>query len=117
MSYDVELHDPKTGSLVEVPLHESGGNVALGGTTGAWLNITYNYSEYFYQHLDAEQGLRWLYGKTGAETVERLQAAIMVLGTVQDSNYWLSTPGNAGYALSILLSWAHMHPDAVWDGD
>ena len=32
-------------------------------------------------------------------------------------SYWMSTPGNAGYALSILLSWAKQHPEATWKWD
>lgn len=29
--------------------------------------------------------------------------------------YWLATPGNAGYVLSVLLSWAEELKDAVWE--
>ena len=31
--------------------------------------------------------------------------------------YWKPTDGNAGYALSILLSWAQLHPQGVWEGN
>ena len=114
MSYDVGLYRKVP---VEVESHTEGGTYALGGTDRAELNITYNYSKYFYRELDAEKGLRWLYGQTGEAVIPRLEKAIAALGTKQDTNYWADTPGNAGYALSILLKWAKQHPDAVFDGD
>ena len=115
MSYDIALC--KNEEPVTVARHADGGTYALGGTTYAELNVTYNYGKHYYQHLDEEKGLRWLYGKTGAETVERLELAVKALGTEQVADYWNPTPGNAGYALNILLGWAKQHPDAVWDGD
>ena len=171
MSYDIYLREGDT--IVQVPLHCEGGTYVLGGTAEAHLNLTYNYSPHYYKHIDPEKGLRWLYGRTGAETIERLESAIAALGTdrwegpyfvpsmeatisgawdtwrekydlpydfpmialnginylpelvsaissrvVYDTGgYWAPTEGNAGYALSILLGWARMHPDAVWSGD
>ena len=115
MSYDIYLRD---GSMiVQVPLHSEGGTYVCGGTIDAHLNTTYNYYPYYREHIDAEEGIRWLYGKTGEETIERLESAIAALGTDRADDYWAPTPGNAGYALSILLSWARMHPDAIWSGD
>ena len=102
MSYDIYLQ--KDSETVQVPLHEEGGTYVLGGTTAAALNITYNYSPH-YQHIDAEKVIRWLYGKTGAETIEKLEAAIEELGIDRNRDYWAPTPGNAGHALSILLEW------------
>lgn len=29
--------------------------------------------------------------------------------------YWKATPGNAGYAASILLAWARQYPQGVWE--
>lgn len=140
MSYDIDLIDPKTNEpvknskmlfiqsnfveivenkvqSVKVEKHEEGGTYALGGTEEASLNITYNYSRHFYEHIDSKQGIRWLYGKTGKETQERLTKAVAELGTEKDADYWKDTPGNAGYALSILLKWAIQHPTAVFRGD
>ena len=34
-----------------------------------------------------------------------------------EKDYWAPTPGNAGYALKILLDWAIMNPDGVFYGD
>jgi hypothetical protein len=75
MSYDVSLDCACCGKSMDVPRHEEGGTYLEGGNTQAELNITYNYSLYYYKHLDAEQGLRWLYGKTGAACIDRLRAA------------------------------------------
>lgn len=115
MSYDVELC--RDGLPVLVTRHEEGGTYVLGGSKDAELNITYNYAGFYYKYLDREEGLRWLYGKTGEETAPRLAAAIAHLGTETSDDYWDSTPGNAGRALHILFKWAVEHPDAVWNGD
>jgi hypothetical protein len=117
MSYDIDLIDQETKKPAAVENHEEGGTYAIGGIKEASLNITYNYSKSFYEHLDTEQGIRWLYGKTGKETEQRLASAVAILGTERHDNYWEPTPGNAGYALSILLKWARQHPTAVFEGD
>jgi len=121
MSYDIMLHYNEIPA--EVPMHAEGNVIAFNpetnetGMTSAEINITWNYSKFFYEHLDAERGIRWLYGKTGRETVERLKKAVEVLGTETDEDYWKPTPGNAGHILNVLAGWAELHPDAVWDGD
>jgi hypothetical protein len=85
VSYDIRLTEPDTGDTIcfdEAHDHK-GGTYAMGGTNEAWLNITYNYSPFYRQHVDNEQGIRWLYGKTGAEVLPRLRAAVAKLGTEQ----------------------------------
>ena len=116
MSYDIDLRNID-GEIVEVDNHEEGGTYAIGGVTQGSLNITYNYSKFFYDHLDKKEGIRWLYGKKARYTKERLRKAIDILGTKQYRDYWAPTPGNAGHALSVLLKWAEQHPIAVWEGD
>lgn len=113
MSWDVSLHD-RNGDLLETERHEDGGTYALGGTTDAELNVTYNYSQHFYAELDHEYGLSWLSGRRAVDTTARLAAAVQRLGTERDDDYWSATPGNAGYALSILLRWAQQHPGGLW---
>lgn len=115
MSYDIELM--YEDQIAIVPEHREGGTYALNGKREAALNVTYNYGPFFYEHIDAELGIRWLYGKLACETVERLRAAVAALGTERHDDYWAPTPGNAGYALSILLMWAGLHPRAMWQGD
>ena len=114
MSYSICLQ--RDGEAVQVPSHEEGGAYVLGGTTEAALNITYNYS-WFYRRCIDSGGIRWLYGLTGKETEAVLEAAVNELGTRQYKDYWAPTPGNAGHALSILLKWARLYPDAIWTGD
>jgi len=115
MSYDLGLYYKDIPA--EVDIHEEGGTYAIGGIPDAELNVTYNYSKFYYEHLDEKDGLRWLYGKKGSETIERLKKAVKVLGVRRSDDYWKATRGNAGYALSILLKWAKQHPEAVWNGD
>jgi hypothetical protein len=60
-------------------------------------------------------GIHWLNKKKASKTIERLEEAVKELGTEKSNNYWESTPGNAGYALSILLKWAKQYPDAIFE--
>jgi hypothetical protein len=113
MSWWVSLND-ESGNPVQVSSFEEGGTYALGGSTKADLNITYNYSPFYYEHIDKDAGLRWLDGKVAKDTVAVLQIAVDALGSIRDEDYWKKTPGNAGYALSILLVWAMLYPDGVW---
>jgi len=130
MSYDVGLL--VDGVVAKVDNHQEGGSYVLGGSGSAELNITYNYAE-IYQlvpallggrpetevwHSTAEKeerfGIRWLDGRTAAETLPILEKAVEVLGTNRFSDYWAPTPGNAGYALSILVCWSKQYPNGVW---
>lgn len=115
MSYDVILEE--NGEIVNVDRHSEGGIICVGGSTTADLNITYNYVYFFRKSLSPRKGIRWLYGKKAKDTVKRLEKAVRELGTKRDPDYWKATPGNAGYALSVLLRWAKQHPEAVWKGD
>jgi hypothetical protein len=119
MSYDIDLTEPTTGNVIVFPENHPfrGGTYAIGGTPEASLNITYNYSPHYRQTIDAEQGIRWLYGKTGAEALPVLKKAVAQLGTDQHSDYWEPTPGNAGHALLGLIAFAELRPDGVFAGD
>ena len=112
MSYWVSL-ECKDGNWAKVEIHSEGGTYALGGTDQAKLNVTYNYSWFYYHFLDEQEGIRWLDGKTAKDCISRLENAVEVLGTSRyDKDYWAATPGNAGYVLNVLLGWARQHPDA-----
>ena len=119
MSYDIYLKDPITKETIhfESPHQMSGGTYVSGGTTKAWLNITYNYGKIFRQHLDKDKSIRCIYGMTGAESIPVLQKAVDALGNDVDDNYWKPTEGNAKRALLQLIALAKMRPDGVWDGD
>lgn len=122
MSYDIYLKDPKTGEKFDIESkhhvlnHLKGGTYCIGGTKYAELNITYNYSKFFYEHM-GENGIREIYGKTGAESIPILRKAIEELGDDVDPDYWKATEGNAKRALQHLVTLAEMAPDGVWDGD
>lgn len=137
MSYDLGLYKDKAGEEpVTVTLFEEGGTRPLGGTNEAELNITYNYAFFYYHFLDDKDGIRWLYGKKAKDCIERLEKAVEILGTRQyvrhlrgwsferkdnsdyeELDYWCPTPGNAGHALNILLTWAKDNPEAYFNGD
>lgn len=99
---------------VEVVRHSDGGTYVLGGTDEAELNVTYNYSPFYYRALDNEKGLESLDGQKAKDVLQKLVSAVDALGTKRDKDYWSATPGNAGYALSILAAWAKQHPEAVF---
>lgn len=119
MSYDINLCDPISGETIQLdsPHQLRGGTFVLGGTTEAWLNITYNYGKHYCRVLDGEKGIRVIYGMSGADSIPVLQKAIAQLGDDTSSNYWDSTEGNAKAALCGLLALAKLRPDGVWQGD
>lgn len=120
MSYDIELVN-ENGETVAVPRHEEGGTYAAGGIERADLNITYNYAPRFHEagitmihRADGDGDCFVLDGSTGKESLVPLANSIAKLGIERDENYWKSTPGNAGYSLSILLIWAALYQNAMW---
>lgn len=118
MSYDISLKDRVTGETLRVdnPHFMTGGTYQIGGTTELWLNVTYNYSNYYYEATDGDPrfanerisayysdgttgpvetvyGIRGIYGKTGAESISMLQDMInriKVKYTDSDGN-WITT--------------------------
>lgn len=119
MSYDIQLCDPVSHKTLHTNTkHEIGGGTqAIGGTTELWLNITYNYAKFFRETIDKDEGIRFLYGKTGAESIPILEKAISQLDDNVDDDYWKATEGNAKRALCGLLAFAQLRPDGIWDGD
>lgn len=116
MGYDIQLIGAD-GEPVQVKRHGGGGTFVLGGSTNADISITYNYSRFYYDTIDEDEGIRWIYNKTGETCIPRLHSAVRELGTTESDDYWLSTPGNAGHILNILLGWAKANPTAVFQGD
>ena len=116
MGYSIKLLD-EMGEPVIVRRHQEGSNYVCTGTTDASIDITYNYSRYFVEHIDSVVGIRFLYGKRAFECVDILENAVDSLGKVTDNDYWKRTPGNAGHVLSVLLEWANEYPNAIFMGD
>jgi hypothetical protein len=118
MSYDIQLCDPVTKEVLhtDAPHQMRGGTYALGGTTELYLNVTYNYYKHYHRVM-GDEGIRTIYGKTGAESMPILCKAIADLGDDVVDDYWQPTEGNAKQALCSLLAMAQLRPDGVWGGD
>jgi hypothetical protein len=139
MSYDIRLVDPVTRDTLQLdtPHHMRGGTYAVGGTTEAHLNVTYNYAPHFRRVFEPVEirlhapdwmrdlrhiqplahGIRTIYGLTGAKSLPLLDAAIAKLADDVDPDYWKATEGNAKRALLQLRALAAMRPDGLWEGD
>ena len=147
MSYDISLKDPVTKETVcfDASHQMAGGTYAIGGTSEAWLSVTYNYAQWYYKDgvfpdkgevgkdfHNGLTGIRSIYGLSGAESIPILEHAIKVLESMEEDlsekeiqeykaggaeGYWLPTRENAIKPLYQLLAMAKMRPDAVWDGD
>jgi len=117
MSYDLDYKDNK-GNLFDLgEVMEEGGTYAVGNTKTT-LNITYNYSWYYYMFLDKENGIRWLHGKKGKNCINKLKKAIKPFKNEKPyGDYWAQTPGNCVKPLKILLNWCEKFPEGVFDGD
>lgn len=122
MSYDIYAKHKNGEDLVLPKKHNiKGGTYVYSGTDEAHLNITYNYSPFFYKHLHHDQGLRYIYGKSVRETLGLLRSVILTLDDDVTEDYWEATEGNAKCALLGLYTIGELaldvDPDAVWDGD
>jgi hypothetical protein len=119
MSYDIELRHPVTQAVLELdePHQMRGGTYCLGGSPTAELNVTYNYSPHYRRAFGTDDGIRSIYGMSGAESIPVMEKAAAQLGDDIDPDYWKSTEGNAKHALLQLLALARMRPDGVWHGD
>ena len=119
MGWWISLFDAIEPEETRMPLeltesHQEGGVIAFGGSNEASMSVTYNYSEYYYNTIDKDEGFRWLNGKTAKDTIIRLEKAVKKLGTDFSGDYWESTEGNAGRILQTLVKWAYELPNAVW---
>lgn len=78
------------------------------------------------------EGIRTIYGKSGAESIPTLKHAIAALeasdADLSDKeiaefkqnnvdDYWMPTRENAIRPLYQLLSMAQLRPDGIWEGD
>lgn len=117
MSHDIYLMDPITGDTLELdePHHMRGGTYQVGGTRELHLNVTYNYSRHY--AMMGVLGICTIYGKTGAESLPIIDAAVSQLGDDVSDDYWDPTEGNAKRALLQLRAMALLRPDGVWNGD
>lgn len=135
MSYDISLVDPATQETLhaDAPHQMYGGTYAVGGTDELRLNITYNYSRWYYKNYAfGARGIRAIYGLSGAESIPVLKRAICGLeSSCEDlseedrqhciscdaTGYWMPTKTHAIRPLYQLLAMAQMRPDGIWEGD
>lgn len=103
MSYDIRLTNPATGETLVT------GTNTGDGTFEMWVNVTYNHAPAFRRAFGPD-GVRTIYGMTGAESILALEHAMARLGDD-------ATDGDAKRVLRALLSLARTRPDGVWDGD
>ena len=124
MSHDIRIKR-KDGTVVELKERHAitGGTYALGGTTEAWLNITYNYWRIFHR-LFGEDGITTIYGMNVKDARTILVGAVARLGDAEpDENYWKACDGNAKKALIGLTELTDRalsdYPDdeMFWEGD
>ena len=101
MSYDIRLCDPVTKEPINIntPHFIQGGTYALNGTTELWLNITWNYGDWYrYEGVfpvvkkTAEngetycnKGIRAIYDLTGVESIPVLEHAIEVINNIEEN--------------------------------
>ena len=85
MSHDIRIKR-KDGTVVELKERHviTGGTYALGGTTEAWLNITYNYWRIFHR-LFGEDGITTIYGLNVKDARTILVGAAARLGDAEPS--------------------------------
>ena len=103
MSYDITIESADGESLhFPHPHNIAGGTYAMGGTTEAWLNVTYNYTAFFHQVWNGV-GIQALNGKKVEDAIPELERGVEMLGTDNTDRYWDATAGNAGKALDSLL--------------
>ena len=135
MSYDIELVDSEN-EIATVPSHMEGANIVVGGSISAYINVTLNYSWYYYQYLDSD-GIRYLDQRPAKEVIPKLIDAIIEIqkegvadkyneamkseghDTIDqwdpnDGEYWKPSPENAVKALKVILEWSMLHPECTW---
>ena len=122
MSYDMWFENDK-GEAVKLsePHDFRGGTFVMGGTTEASFNITYNYSSFYYDKLNSEDGIRCLYGKKPNDITMILTPITQSMTGEPSNDYWEATEGNARKALIDLLCLAAQvnieYPDSSLTGD
>ena len=117
MGYDVCLVN-KEGPVL-VPRHNEGSYRQCGkngseGTMAAEISVTGNYDP-IYQQVTGKSLRKMLDGLLAWVTVHSLTKAVTACGTLKDDDYWKATPGNAGAIAALLLDWARLHPNAIWE--
>lgn len=119
MSWDILLLNPEDDyTPYELPEAHNGGSFdCLGGCLITDINVTYNYSWYYYKYLDKEKGIRVLHEMIAKDTIPLLEKAIEPFKEMPPypKDYWADTPGNCVKILKIFLEWAILFPNGKWE--
>lgn len=111
MSYDINLVDKDTGELLYTNQEHNlkGGTYAIDGTKELYLNITFNYYDFYKQH---DFWIPELDGKLVKDVIAKLYSIYYELKGEPSKNYWDATEGNAKAALGCLITLCSQAPDA-----
>lgn len=137
MSWDISLLDPVTKNTLELPIkHVMTGGTFLADydkntgmfspkpTTEAWLNITYNYSPYYYAATEGDDrfgpdgGLRGINEKTGLQSIAMLNDMITrITNKYYINGEWITTShkktrfieNTTGKELDLVVDIIHKH--------
>lgn len=116
MSWDctVVYKDTREDVKLDKPIDIRGGTYSMFGTNELWLNVTYNYSQFYRKKLP--ESLRTLDGMDVKESIPILQDLADSLGDGKTSNYWEPTEGNAKAAILKLIKLAELAPEnTMWE--
>jgi hypothetical protein len=116
MSYDIYVVDENKETIVLEQKHQlAGGTFAVGGTTEAHFNITYNYSAVYAMVFPRRKSIGLLDGKT-LQQADTIILKAMAKIPHSDSgerchDYWTPTPNNAWIALNDLHKMFNLIPE------
>jgi hypothetical protein len=119
MSWDVSIVDRNTNEVLNLKASHNlrGGTYVLGGTTEAYLNVTYNYGDIFRKVLpkvDGSDGIQSIHKMNSKDSIPLLKNAVAKLRDDKSDNYWEATEGNAQAALLNLIELAEKAPEGIW---
>lgn len=101
-------------SIVKTPPHKIGDTFFLDGDTEGKAEISYMYA-HILKALDNDLGLKWLSGKTGQETFEKLKTCAKTLGNNPEADNIFIDPAVVGNILQTFADWAKSNPTAIWE--
>lgn len=129
MSYTVAIGQ----EIAQVSPHTEGGTIAVGGSTEARMDVTYNYG-WYYHLVFGENGIRHLKGMHVGQSLPLIANAIYRLSapnmrdqynadkdndhldtwTEPDDYYWKPTPENALAVLKVMMIWGLDNINGIW---
>lgn len=112
MSYWIYLED-EYGVVLPTIFPAHGGTYKVG-TAECELNVTFNYSPFFYTIWN-EKGLGHFHGMRGYQVSRIINAVLqMYPKDVPSTDYWNPTWGNARRVLITMQQWSEGHPHGIW---